>query len=106
MHQNNNENWHKLYAELCYEIFYKNPHGVHLLKLLEDKHFRSPVANPAREPSWAYFHEGQNEVIRSFTMGIQAHITMAAAAAKTQKELDEKVPRKGRARNPSIRPIR
>ncbi len=97
--------WRKLFSELCYEVFYNNQLGAQLLALLENKYFRSPVANPAREPSWAYFNEGQNEMIRSFTMGIQAHMSLSAASSQAQKELGDLKPRKGRARKPSIRPI-
>lgn len=100
------KDWRVLFSELCYEVFYKNEHGTKLLALLENKYFRSPVANPSREPSWAYFNEGQNEMIRSFTMGIQAHLSLADAKHVTQKELNEALPRKGRARKPQIRPIR
>lgn len=98
--------WRKLFSELCYEVFYKNPHGAQLLALLENRYFRSPVANPAREPSFAYFNEGQNEMIRSFTAGIQAHIGLSAAQAQAQKELSETMPSKGRMRKQTIRPIR
>ena len=100
------EDWRVLFSELCYEVFYKNPHGAKLLAMLENKYFRSPVANPSREPSWAYFNEGQNEIIRSFTMGIQAHINMAAAKEQTQQQLNEALPRKGRPRKAIIRPVR
>lgn len=100
------QDWRKAFSELCYEVFYKNPNGAKLLALLENKYFRSPVANPAREPSFAYFHEGQNEMIRSFTMGIQAHLSMSAAQAKAQKDLSEAAPSIGRRRKPTIRPIR
>ena len=106
MSHSNNENWIKLFSELCFEVFYKNQHGVQLLKLLEDKHFRSPVASPNKEPSWAYFNEGQNELIRSFTMGINTHLTLATAKSEAQKKLEEALPRVGRARKPQTRPIR
>lgn len=98
--------WRVLFSELCYEVFYKNQAGAKLLALLENRYFRSPVANPSREPSWAYFNEGQNEMIRSFTMGIQAHLSLSAAKQKTKKELNEALPSKGRARKPEIRPVR
>lgn len=98
--------WRVLFSELCYEVFYKNKHGAQLLALLENKYFRSPVANPSREPSWAYFNEGQNEMLRSFTMGIQAHLSLSAAKNQTQNQLNEALPRKGRARKPAIRPVR
>ena len=63
-----------LFNQLCYEVFYKNDYGRRMLALLENKYFRSPVASPAREPSWAYFNEGRNELIRAFTQGIQLHL--------------------------------
>lgn len=97
--------WRALFSELCYEVFYKNPHGAKLLALLENRYFRSPVANPGREPSWAYFNEGQNEMIRSFTMGIQAFISMTEVKEKNQKKLNEMMPQKGRPRKAAIRPI-
>lgn len=101
-----NDEWRKLFSELCYEVFYKNPEGAKLLSILENKYFRSPVANPARDPSWAFFNEGANELIRSFTMGIQAHLSMAAERTRIERELSESLPRKGRARKSAIRPIR
>lgn len=97
--------WYTLFSALCYEVFYKNKDGQRLLAALENKYFRSPVANPAKEPSWAYFHEGQNELVRSFSMGIQTHLMMTELKDKAQKELAEMKPRKGRARHPAIRPI-
>ncbi len=100
------QDWRKVFSGLCYEVFYKNEEGAKLLALLENKYFRSPVANPSREPSWAYFNEGQNELIRSFTMGIQAHLSLSAASAKAQKDLSEAAPSIGRRRKPTIRPIR
>ena len=66
--------WFDLFNQLCYEVFYKNEYGKKMLALLENKYFRSPVASPAREPSWAYFNEGRNELIRAFTQGIQSHL--------------------------------
>lgn len=100
------QDWRKVFSELCYEVFYKNPHGAQLLALLENKYFRSPVANPNREPSFAYFNEGQNEIIRSFTMGIQAHLSLSAASAKAQRDLSEAKPSIGRRRKPVLRPIK
>jgi len=87
--------WRVKFNELCYEVFYKNPVGAQLLAHLENKHFRSPVAFPNREPSWAYFNEGQNEMIRSFTAGIQGYVAMnsvkAKAAPKTRKSLTKPI---------------
>jgi len=66
--------WHDKFDELCFAVFYKNPQGKELLAHLEKNYFRSPVAYPNKEPSWAYFNEGKNELIRSFTVGIQSHL--------------------------------
>lgn len=99
------ENWRKLFSQLCYEVFYKSPHGNQLLAMLENKYFRSPVAIPGQDISWSFINEGRNELIRSFTMGIQAYLNMSDAKAKAQKKLEEAVPSKGRPRKPSIRPV-
>jgi len=63
--------WQSKFNQLCYDVFYKNPEGKELLEHLELKYFRSPVAFPGQDSSWAYFNEGKNEMIRSFTNGIQ-----------------------------------
>lgn len=96
----------RLFGELCYEVFYKFEPGVKLLSMLENRFFRSPVAYPNKEPSWAYFNEGKNELIRSFTAGMQTHLALTTAREKAQKALSEAAPMKGRARKPTIRPIR
>lgn len=101
-----NQHWLKIFNELCYEVFYKNKQGAMLLAHLENKFFRSPVAFPHREPSWAYFNEGQNEMIRSFTAGIQAHLALSQAQTKAQKELSEALPQKGRPRKSTLRPVK
>lgn len=91
----NDAAWFELFNELCCDVFYKNANGVKLLAMLENKYFRSPVASPAREPSWAYFNEGRNELIRAFTHGIQSHLVTA------QSKFNQKtLPRKAR-----IKPI-
>lgn len=77
--------WLELFNQLCYEVFYKNEYGQKILALLENKYFRSPVASPAREPAWAYFNEGRNELIRSFTQGIQSHLMNEHAKAQALK---------------------
>ena len=53
----------------------KNKTGSQLLKHLEDKYFRMPVAYPDKEPAWAYFNEGKNEMVRSFSAAIQSHMS-------------------------------
>jgi hypothetical protein len=47
-----------------------------------------------------------NELIRSFTMGIDTHLSLAQAKSEAQKELDGALPRIGKARKPQTRPIR
>ena len=74
--------WQNKFNQLCYEVFYMNPKGAELLNHLEVKHFRSPVAFPEKEPSWAYFNEGKNEIIRSFTVGIQSYMNMQDKTAE------------------------
>lgn len=98
--------WRLKFSELCYEVFYKNPIGVQLLAHLENRYFRSPVAFPNREPSWAYFNEGQNEMIRSFTAGIQGYIAHSSLKAKAKARSENEIITKGRARKPQIRPIK
>jgi hypothetical protein len=66
--------WRAKFNELCFEVFYNNPQGRQLLAHLENKHFRSPVAYPNKEPAWAYFNEGQNEMLRSFTAAINDYM--------------------------------
>lgn len=80
-HDIDDSRWFELFNHLCYEVFYRNEYGKRMLALLENKYFRSPVASPAREPSWAYFNEGRNELIRAFTHGIQSHLLGEQAKA-------------------------
>lgn len=75
--------WHDKFHELCYEVFYKNPLGKELLIHLENKYFRSPVAIPGKESAWAFFNEGRNEMIRSFTAAIQMHISKSEIKLKS-----------------------
>lgn len=84
-----------MFNELCYEVFYKNDKGRQLLAHLENKFFRSPVASPAREPSWAYFNEGMNEMIRSFTQGVQAHLIEGQMKAQAK---NNPLPRRARVK--------
>lgn len=78
-------NWLKKFNQLCYEVFYLDPKGAELLKHMEIKFFRSPVAFPNMEPSWAYFNEGKNELIRSFTNAIQSHMNEKQKTAEPKK---------------------
>lgn len=81
------QQWLKVFNELCYEVFYNNKLGAQLLAHMENKFFRSPVAFPDRDPSWAFFNEGRNELIRSFTVAIQSHVM---ESAKPQNQLLKK----------------
>lgn len=62
--------WEQKFKALCYEVFYRNPQGKELLLHLENRYFRSPVAAPGQDPSWGWFNEGRNELIRSFSQAI------------------------------------
>ena len=79
--------WLKRFNQLCYEVFYLDGKGKELLEHLELKHFRSPVALPGHDSSWAYFNEGKNELIRSFSVGMQSHMNAEpkTAAIKQHK---------------------
>lgn len=74
--------WQQRFNELCHAVFYKNEIGAELLKHLELMHFRSPVAIPGKDVSWAYFQEGKNELIRSFTVGIQSYLNQEKKSKK------------------------
>ena len=82
--------WQNKFNELCFHVFYKNKQGAELLALLENKYFRSPVAYPNQEPSWAFFNEGKNELIRSFTAGIQAYMNTQNKSAEPKEIKREK----------------
>ena len=69
------DSWEKKFNALCYEVFFRNQLGKELLDHLEKRFFRSPVANPNMDAQWAFFNEGKNELIRSFTAAIQKHLT-------------------------------
>lgn len=79
--------WQQKFNELCHDVFFKNKVGAQLLKHLEDKYFRMPVAFPDKDPSWAYFNEGKNEMIRSFSIAIQASMNQSEKTSdiKTMK---------------------
>lgn len=66
--------WQARFDELCHEVFLKNDHGRQLLSHMENLYFRSPVALPGQDKSWAYFNEGRNELIRSFTLACHRHM--------------------------------
>ena len=97
--------WRVKFNELCYEVFYKNPVGAQLLAHLENKFFRSPVAFPNREPSWAYFNEGQNEMIRSFTAGIQGYVAMNSVKSRAGARANSELATKAQRRKASTKPI-
>lgn len=66
--------WQSTFNQLCYEVFYLTEKGQQLLRHLELKYFRSPVAFPNQDPAWAFFNEGHCELIRSFTKAMQNHM--------------------------------
>ena len=77
--------WQNKFNELCHAVFYKDKIGQQLLQHMENKHFRMPVAYPDKDPSWAYFNEGKNELIRSFSQAIQMHMNKALATPEVKK---------------------
>lgn len=76
--------WDDKFCKLCYEVFVSSPKGAELLKLMEDRFFRAPVAFPNQEPSWAFFNEGRNEMIRSFSAAINKYMNGQRESAKTK----------------------
>ncbi len=92
-----NQQWAVLFNELCYEVFHNNPLGRRLLSHLENRYFRSPVAAPGNDPSWAFFNEGRNELIRSFTAGMQAYMM---AAANKDKPVESHLEKRKRQTKP------
>lgn len=83
---NLHQQWKSRFNELCHAVFYKTQSGQELLKHLEMMHFRSPVAIPGKDVSWAYFQEGKNELIRSFTVGIQSYINQENKSKKEKSK--------------------
>lgn len=92
-HETYDRMWYSRFNELCYEVFYKYPLGQQLLAHMENRYFRSPVASPNKEPSWAYFNEGRNEMIRSFTAAIQTYI-----CTQEVKENKKPLPRRAKVK--------
>lgn len=68
------DTWEQKFNALCYEVFYRNLQGKELLEHMELRFFRSPVAVPGQPSDWAFFNEGRNELVRSFTNAIQKHL--------------------------------
>lgn len=82
--------WEDKFCELCHHVFVKSKEGAELLKMLEDKFFRSPVAYPNQEPSWAYFNEGRNDMIRQFSASINKYVSGQRESSK-QRTVKHKV---------------
>lgn len=60
------------FFKLCFEVFEQNAKGKELLSILKESLIEmSPVAEPGKEASYAYFREGQNHVIRSLYANIE-----------------------------------
>jgi hypothetical protein len=67
--------WQDKFNELCYTVFMKTDAGTKLLQHMENLYFRSPVAMPGQDKSWAYFNEGRNDLIRSFSNACQLYMS-------------------------------
>lgn len=76
--------WDDKFCELCHTVFVKNKEGAELLKMLEDRFFRSPVAFPNQEPSWAFFNEGRNDMIRQFSASINKYMSGQRESSKVK----------------------
>ena len=60
-------------AELTYEVFEGNNLGKKLLEKLKEFYFYTPVAPHSMSSNYAYFREGENNVIRTFENLIFIH---------------------------------
>lgn len=56
-------------SELCYAAL-NNPEGKELLKFLYVAFIRKPVADPSKNSNYAYFREGENNIIRKLKVAI------------------------------------
>lgn len=65
-----NEN-EKRFNSLCFSIF-NTGSGAELMKYL-DEIMGKPVANPEYSSNFAYYREGQNDLIRRLKIGIKNH---------------------------------
>jgi len=63
------------FNSLCYQIF-NTPTGKELLKYL-NMIKNLPVADPSKDSNFAYFREGQNDLIRILRSSIKFHINHA-----------------------------
>ena len=56
------------YDSMCRSIYhtFNTDSGKMLLELLSEQFLKSPVANPGKSPYYAYFREGENNIIRQF----------------------------------------
>lgn len=62
----------KRFCCLCHQIFECSVEGKELYSMLRE-HFEDAVCPPDKEPSYGYFREGQNNLIRQFKKGILFH---------------------------------
>lgn len=76
------KNWDDKFCKLCFQVFVNNKEGAELLKMMEDRFFRSPVAFPNQEPSWAFFNEGRNDMIRQFSASIAKYMNTNLEGSK------------------------
>lgn len=63
----------KKFESLCYAVL-NNSQGKELLKYLSVKFLNAPVAEPTKNTNFAYFREGQNDLIRKLRAGILFHV--------------------------------
>ena len=56
---------------LCWSVFHKSDDGRKLLNMLEERYNRNPVANPNLSPNFAYFKEGERNMLRMLRQYIE-----------------------------------
>lgn len=50
------------FRALAYQVFETNPLGKELYEILED-YVDRPVADPSQDSAWAYFRQGENNIV-------------------------------------------
>ena len=63
----------KRFNQLCHQVF-GTPEGQELMKYLEEI-MRAPVAMPEKNANFAYWREGENNIIRLFRAASHLHTT-------------------------------
>ncbi len=62
----------KRFCSLCHQVF-GTPQGIEVMKYLDDR-YEQPVARPNLNSNFAYYREGENNLIRWIRTSIKQHI--------------------------------